>query len=103
MHALDLGTHGSWVAGPAGAQTQCRASSCWPAKHRYIHLPGSLNVATRVEAKRREAAEARKVHELLQGPLPARRKGDAAHPQGAAWGWEQEEESAEEGDEDMEM
>lgn len=62
---------------------------------RYIHLPGSLNVAMRVEAKRNEVAAARKAHAQAQGEQPALAKG--ADFQGAGdWSPEGPEEEEEE-------
>lgn len=45
---------------------------------RYIHLPGSLNVADRVEAKQREVAKARKAHAIALGQQAALPKGKDA-------------------------
>lgn len=49
-------------------------------KCRYIHLPGSLNVADRLEAKQREIAKAKKEHALALGRQAALPKGQDAFP-----------------------
>ncbi len=68
---------------------------------RYIHLPGSLNVATRIEAKRKELDAARKLHELQRGPLGGLGKGEDFAGAGAAWEVDWEEGEAEDEDEEM--
>ena len=77
------------VGRPGGAR-------CNVVTRRYIHLPGSLDVATRVEAKRKEVAAAHKVHALQQGRQPALAKGSLAFPARADW-----ELGAEQGDEEL--
>ena len=67
---------------------------------RYIHLPGSLDVATRIEAKRKEVDAARKLHELQQGPPGARGKGEAFAGAGAAWEQDWDGEAEEDGAEE---
>ena len=42
---------------------------------RYIHLPAKMNAATRVEEKQKEITEARRLHALEMGQLPALPKG----------------------------
>ena len=103
MHVLSEYT--CFISRALVKHSQCTlgtACLCWHVPSRYIHLPGSLNVAMRVEAKRKEVAEARKVHELMRGPLSARPKGEEMHHQGAAWEEQMEEEGSEEDMDDME-